>query len=51
MDLQVTEVEVVEAKPNYQTLGEGLLEMCERFYQDPENEKAFQEWLREEMRA
>ena len=31
-------------KPNYWKTAGALLERCREFYQDPENEKAFQEW-------
>ena len=31
-------------KPNYKKTAAALLERCREFYQDPENEKAFQEW-------
>ena len=31
-------------KPNYRRTAAALLERCREFYQDPENEKAFQEW-------
>ena len=33
-----------EQKPNYRKTAAALLERCRQFYQDPENEKAFQEW-------
>ena len=32
-------------KADLQRLAEGLLEEAMRFYEDPENEKAFQEWM------
>ena len=31
-------------KPNYKKTAAALLERCRAFYQDPENEKAYQEW-------
>lgn len=31
-------------KPKYRTTAAALLARCREFYQDPENEKAFQEW-------
>lgn len=31
-------------KPKYDVAAAELLERCREFYQDPENEKAFQEW-------
>ena len=37
-------VSQAEEKPNYQKTAAALLERCREFYQDPENEKAFQEW-------
>ena len=41
-----TRITVSQAKdkPNYQKTAAALLERCREFYQDPENEKAFQEW-------
>ena len=31
-------------QPNYRKTAEALLEACRLFYQDPENERAYQEW-------
>lgn len=31
-------------KPNYRKTAAELLQRCREFYQDPENERAFQEW-------
>lgn len=31
-------------KPNYWKTAGALLERCREFYQNPDNEKAFQEW-------
>ncbi len=31
-------------KPKYDRAAAGLLELCREFYQEPENEKAYQEW-------
>ena len=31
-------------KPNYRTTAAELLARCREFYQDPENERAYQEW-------
>jgi hypothetical protein len=31
-------------RPKYDRAAAGLLELCREFYQDPENERAFQEW-------
>ena len=33
-----------EKKPEYKKTAAELLERCRAFYQDEENEKAFQEW-------
>ena len=37
----------VKEKPKYDTLAAELLERCRGFYRDPENEKAYQKWLKE----
>ena len=34
-------------KPNYDKTAAELLKRCREFYQDPENEKAFQAWKAE----
>jgi len=34
----------VKEKPKYSLMAGELLERCRMFYQDPENERAFQEW-------
>ena len=41
-----TRITVSQAKdkPNYQKTAAELLKRCREFYQNPENEKAFQEW-------
>lgn len=31
-------------KPKYGKAAAALLELCREFYQDPENERAYQEW-------
>ena len=31
-------------KPEYRKMAAALLERCRAFYQDPENERAYQEW-------
>jgi hypothetical protein len=36
-----------KTKPNYRTHAAELLNWCREFYQDPENEKAYQEWKAE----
>lgn len=33
--------------PKYDKAASALLELCREFYQDPENERAFQEWQAE----
>ena len=37
-------VERTRAEPNYKASAASLLIACRRFYQDPENEKAFREY-------
>ena len=32
--------------PNYKAMAGELLHRIRKFYQDPENEKAFQEWMK-----
>lgn len=46
METTISAVRVKE-KPKYETLAAELLERCRGFYEDPENEKAYQEWLKE----
>lgn len=36
-------VEKARAEPNYKTTAASLLIACRKFYQDPENEKKYQE--------
>lgn len=33
--------------PKYDKAASALLELCREFYQDPENERAYQEWQAE----
>ena len=33
--------------PKYDKAASALLELCREFYQDPENERAYQEWKAE----
>ena len=33
--------------PNYEITAAGLLAECRKFYQNPKNEKAFQEWMKQ----
>ena len=42
-DLRIT-VRAAKEEPKYKKTAAALLKMCREFYQDPENEKAFQEW-------
>jgi len=42
-ELQVT-VRTSGKEPNFQKTAAALLERCREFYQDPENERAYQEW-------
>ena len=37
----------VKEKPKYDLLAAELLARCRAFYEDPENEKAFREWMEE----
>lgn len=46
METTISAVRVKE-KPKYDILAAELLERCRGFYRDPENEKAYQEWLKE----
>ena len=36
--------ETAKTKPNYRKTAAALLERCRLFYEDPENERAYQEW-------
>lgn len=36
-------IEKARAEPNYKTTAASLLIACRKFYQDPENEKKYQE--------
>ena len=42
-ELTIT-AKAAKKKPNYERTAAELLDRCRAFYQDPENEKAFQEW-------
>lgn len=42
-ELQIT-TRAVKEKPNYRKTAAALLARCREFYQDPENERAYQEW-------
>lgn len=43
-EMRVT-VRTSAEKPNYRKTAAELLKRCREFYQDPENERAFQEWM------
>ena len=42
-DMRVT-VRESGKEPNYKKTAAELLKRCREFYQDPENERAYQEW-------
>ena len=44
MSETVITVSQATAAPKYEKTADGLLEAARMFYQNPENEKAFQEW-------
>ena len=37
--------ETAETAPRYEAGAAALLKRCREFYEDPENERAFQEWM------
>lgn len=39
--------ETAETAPRYEAGAAALLKRCREFYEDPENERAFQEWMNE----
>lgn len=43
--------EVSATEPNYRKTAAELLKRCREFYEDPENEKAFQEWKEQQKKA
>jgi len=45
-EMRVT-VSMEAKKPDYSSLARSMLQAAREFYQNPENEKAFQKWLRE----
>ena len=51
MEARITEVTMVQQKPKYGNYAMMLLESCRKFYEDPENERAFQEWKKEREEA
>ena len=42
-DMRIT-ARTAREQPKYQKTAAALLEACRLFYQDPENERAYQEW-------
>lgn len=50
-ELRITEVAMARETPNYGNYASILLESCRKFYEDPENERAFQEWRKEQEEA
>ena len=46
MSATVITVSQATAAPQYAKTAAGLLEAARRFYQDPENEAEFQEWIK-----
>ena len=42
-ELRIT-AQAAKTPPKYKTAAAALLERCRAFWQEPENEKAFQEW-------
>ena len=42
-ELRIT-ARTVKDKPKYKKTAAALLARCREFYQDPENERAYQEW-------
>lgn len=45
LELQVN-MRTSRQKPDYKKTAAELLQRAREFYQDPENEKAFQEWMK-----
>ena len=41
MEIRVTEV---RGRPNYKATAAELLRRCREFYEDPENEREYEEW-------
>ena len=46
MDLAITAMMIAE-KPKYNRTAPELLDACRLFYQDPENEREYQEWKKQ----
>lgn len=46
--IPITAVEVAETKPNYSAGAMTLLARIREFYEDPENEAAYQRWKAEQ---
>ena len=49
-ELQIT-ARAVKDKPKYKKTAAALLARCREFYQDPENERAYQEWKKQRSGA
>ena len=47
MSAMVITVSQGPTDPNYETTAGGLLAEARTFYRNPENEKAFQEWMKQ----
>lgn len=45
MSEMLIRTEVTQTQPKYKATAAALLERCREFYQDPENERAFQAWM------
>lgn len=43
MEIRIS-ARTAEEKPKYKKTAAALLDRCRLFYQDPENERAYQEW-------
>lgn len=46
-DVQITEVARAQTAVKYNVGAAELLALCRKFFDDPENERAYQEWRRE----
>ena len=47
MSATVITVSQATTAPKYEITAAGLLEACRTFYQDPKNEREFQEWMKQ----
>ena len=50
-DALAVTIRTAEEKPKYKKTAAELLERCRAFYQDPENERAYQAWKKEQGRT